>query len=308
MLIMLLVATPLTIIQSLTRQETKQHASGEPVILTASSIKSSYNIDEEFNTDIALQNPGQKDISAVDFTITYDSDILRLIEFNTEGAYFSPIAKDTQTSGNIHFVGVQMSTLNKTFPKAPVLLRIGSITFKVIKKTTDNIEISFKNSMITASEQPDAIVHAITPQTLSINADFKNPWETPTKPPASSSSPSESSFQGCWIYGYSDSSCEKQIAGYPTGCIENNLSEIGICRPSSDPANYSSEKVGYCSGCSKSSSEAQPQTPVITSPPTATPTPLPPTATPTPSYDQACFERCMDDGNLTSKVCQDNCR
>ncbi len=254
MLVMLLVVVPLTIIQSLTQQETRQRAGGgNPLILTASSTKSSYNIDEEFNTNIALENPDRKDVSAVDFTVTYDSDTLSLIEFDTEGAYFFPIVKDTQTLGSTHLVGIQMSTLNDTFLKAPALLRIGSITFKVIKKTTGNIEISFKDSMITASQQPDEIKPNTTPQILSINADFKNPWETPAPTPTTRPSSPAGSCSATNISKESRPSCNITNFEASPGCKIIGFGSLDDC-------------AGNQSGLCYSTGDSEPSNCAIASP------------------------------------------
>lgn len=159
MLIMLFIAVPLTIIQSLQQQETRQRAGLEAAVtLKAWSNSSSYFTGETFDVYVDLENPNQKDISAVDVNLSYDKDALELVNFNTASSQFSVIAPENlqQATTPIHFVGIRTDTDTTTSGISPIF-HIGVLTFKAKQETTgaQNSLISFSDLKITASESED---------------------------------------------------------------------------------------------------------------------------------------------------------
>lgn len=194
MLVMLVVVVPLTIIQSLNQQITKQRASNDYVVLEASSGSSSYDVGSSFDTNISLANtsPDKKDISAIDITINYDENVLKLVKSDTESNYdFDTVLKDIQTPGQIHFIGIRTDTS----PEVLSLFRIGALTFEAINPS-NGTSVSFSNVIINASEHtgslsftPQSQSYVITKASSSIPTSVSVPTSIPTLVPTSTPIP-----------------------------------------------------------------------------------------------------------------------
>lgn len=186
MLIMLLAVVPLTIVQSLQKQETKQRASEDNVVLQVYSDKNfPHMVGQTFSASVNLINStyGPKDISSVDITVSYDPAVLELINFDTENNYdFLTIVND-QIPGSIHFVGVRTST---PLSMPPTLLRIGALVFKAIQ-TSSSTAVSFTTAAINASGYTEGISFNQEPQSYVISL----PLPAPTSAPAGGSSGSD---------------------------------------------------------------------------------------------------------------------
>lgn len=157
MFTILLIALPLVLFQVRKQQNLKQRAEGLNTVSLELYPANSTVVGKgyEFHKDIYLRNSGNKNISAVDVTITYDSDALDLISFYSTNKIFTTIVKDTDTPGKIHFVGVntgQSPIIDSRFSLGTFTLRprvqmgSGTINFSNITITsvgeTEPLEIN----------------------------------------------------------------------------------------------------------------------------------------------------------------------
>ena len=109
-----LIALPLIVFQTQKEQDIRQKAAGGTEALHVEFYPSALSIkkEESFVTSISLANPTNKDISAIDATITYDENVLELNFFEpiTEVSGFTTIVNDTSIPGKIRYVGVNTKT------------------------------------------------------------------------------------------------------------------------------------------------------------------------------------------------------
>ncbi len=108
-LIIVLIAVPLTIFQSLSQQNTKQRASndsmGFSIMLVPASVTK--NIGEDMEVEVHLLNSQQKEISAVDVLYNgYNSNMFESVVFQPSAAF----AQDIDSGG--HFVGLISPTVH----------------------------------------------------------------------------------------------------------------------------------------------------------------------------------------------------
>jgi len=153
--ILFLVALSLTLIQVQKQQNLKQRAEGiESLHLEFSPLALSTKKEESFNTSISLQNPMQKDISAIDAVITYNSDVLELNSFepNVESSGFTTIVNDTSIPGKIHYVGVNS---NPTSHNTSGFF-FGRLSFK--GKGQGIGTVGFSNILVTAQGETEPLV------------------------------------------------------------------------------------------------------------------------------------------------------
>lgn len=164
MLIMLLAVVPLTIVQSLQQQETRQRAAPKDFVrLKAHSSSTSYFIDDTFNVYVDLENPNKKDISAVDVIIKYNDNgnFLELSDFDIASSDFT-VVQESKDIKSVRFVGIRMDTdsTSEVLPGVqrgiPPILRIGTLKFKASKET-NGTQITFENPTVTASESEESL-------------------------------------------------------------------------------------------------------------------------------------------------------
>lgn len=189
MLVMLIIVVPLTIVQSLNNQTTKQRASEDNVVLQIYSDKNfPHIVGNTFSASVNLINStyNPKDIFSVDIAITYDPAVLELVNFDTENNYDFLTVINDQTPGSIRFVGVRTST---PLSMPPTLLRIGALAFKA-KETSSSTAVSFTNATINASGYTEGISFTQEPQSYVISLP-QVPSPTPTSVPAGGSSGSD---------------------------------------------------------------------------------------------------------------------
>lgn len=291
MLVMLLVAIPLTIIQSLNQQITKQRASNDYVILKAFSNNSSYDTGSRFEANIDLVNtfPDKKDISAIDITINYDKDVLKLVEFDTEGNYdFKTITKNTQTPGEIRFIGIRTDTLSEALS----LFHVGTLAFEA-SNPSSGTSLSFPDVAINASEHAERIPFLPELQTYSItktSSSVSAPTAIPQLPAGDGGKTGQT--------GKTDQKCaEFDSQGFatcktpPSGnmyCWLPSCSKERHCVYQLNPLLKDDEK---CSSLWISPNTNTPASAVI---PTATTIPtLTPTPTPADSSSEADYNACV---------------
>lgn len=180
--ILFVIAVPLTIIQVQKQQSLKQRAGGGP--LRAEPAQDSKVVGDSFSVQLYLLNYDRKDISAVDVTLTYDSNIMELSDFKSS-QIFTTIPNDTAAPGTVRYTGVN-PTKN---PISDTEIALGILTFKGSSPGTGNL--NFVNLQVTASGESGflpitaslakigsyniSVVSAGTPQT---------PTYTPTSVPA----------------------------------------------------------------------------------------------------------------------------
>lgn len=301
---MLLAVVPLTIVQSLQQQETRQRAE-QPLILTASSDKSSYDIRDEVNVNIDLENPNQKDISAIDTIITYDKNLLEFVSLGAgDFVVITPENSQIQNNpGSIHLVGIRMET--RVSPQ----LRVTTLKLRALEKTGE-ANISFSNATITASGQSGLISPEMEPKTISITKDefkecvygrirngdaeniAKNICENiqnangnnngQSSVPPQSTAQTVKTDQRCADFDPQGFATCKTPPNGNMSCWLPFCSADKYCAYTLNPLTQNDSK---CSSLWASSNTTAPASAAI---PTATPTPTPaPTAapTPTPSYD-----------------------
>ncbi len=146
-----LIVIPLTIIQALTQQNLKQKASGNGLILGAYPNTGVYNMNDSVSVNISLTNEN-KDISGIDFVISYDPNFLRFDNFIVTNPGFTTVINpnSAKTLGRIHYAAVNTST--KSF-KDTSQLDIGTVSFTSIKTTGNDgvTRLFFEAPTITAA-------------------------------------------------------------------------------------------------------------------------------------------------------------
>jgi len=124
-------------------QPVSSDTSAPTIKVSFTPLTSSVKIGEKLDVDIIV-DAGQQNISAVDITISYGSNLLGMAAFSPSPA-FTPITLDTDTPGTIHYVGVN--------PTANVItgasVNIGKLSFSA--KKTGTAAVKFINIHINAS-------------------------------------------------------------------------------------------------------------------------------------------------------------
>ncbi len=136
-LIIVLIAVPLTIFQSLSQQQTKQRASsdsmGFSIMLVPTSVTK--NIGEDIDIDIHLLNSQQKEVSAVDVIYSgYNSDMFESVVFQSSGEF----TQDFSDNGNSHYVGLSYPTSHVNGAD----INLGTLKF-VKSKETGYVNLNF---------------------------------------------------------------------------------------------------------------------------------------------------------------------
>lgn len=149
-LIVLLIAVPLTIIQSLKQQQTKQRASsdsyGFSIMLTPSSLTK--NIGEDIDVGIHLLNSQQKEVSAVDINYgDYYSNMFESVVFQNSGAFYEII------NSNGRYVGI----ITPETQRNNADIDLGTLKF-IKTKEIGTVNLSLYNIRINVSGIRDAIV------------------------------------------------------------------------------------------------------------------------------------------------------
>lgn len=195
-IIIFFVALPLTLIQVQKQQQLRQRASGvDAVHLVLGSPSNAIRKDEEFTIPLSLFDPQGRDISGIDLTLDYNSNILELIAFN-RNTFFSEIFNDKSIPGKIHFVG-----FNPTLDNNSGSIEIGKLTFKAITQGTGTVDLS--NIIVTAANDPKplevnienprlgsyvVVVPSVIPSPIPTSTSFPSPKPTisiPTSIPIS---------------------------------------------------------------------------------------------------------------------------
>lgn len=178
---LILLTIPLTIIQVQTQQSLKQQAAAsEMTIGFGNQSNYSVEINKVVNVGVTINNPDNRDISAVDLTLTYDSSKLTLNEFLPEGT-FEPIINDNQP-GTLHYVGANPK--DDTTRTALITVLVGTLHFlaKDIPTTpVPSSNIGFTSStQITVADQASSIFPSRLTATVTVVAAGTGPTATPT--------------------------------------------------------------------------------------------------------------------------------
>lgn len=172
-----LLVIPLTIFQALTQQNLRQKASGNDLILGAYPSTGAYAVNDSVSVNISLTNKN-KDISGIDFVISYDPNILRFDNFIVTNPGFTTVIdpNSSKTIGKIHYAGVNIGTASlKNTPQ----FDIGTVIFRAIQTTgNDSVtRLSFESPIITAANYISGL-----PVTQSV-------WQYTAKSPSQVSAP-----------------------------------------------------------------------------------------------------------------------
>lgn len=177
--LILAVAVFLTVNVAQQQQQIKQQAASEITIGFGNQLNYLVEIGTVVNVGIIINNPDNRDISSVDFTLTYDSDKLTLNDFLPEGTY-EPIINDNQP-GTLHYVGENTSTDTTRTSSTAVL--VGTLHFlgKNVPSTPQSSTIEFTPdiSQITVSDKTNSIPLSRQSATVTVIAVGTSPTATP---------------------------------------------------------------------------------------------------------------------------------
>lgn len=245
-----------TIGQLQRQQEIRSRAAGQAVSVILDPLTKSINVGGNLAVQVNI-NGADNNISAVDISFTYDSNLLQLLSYSPS-SLFTTIINDSNTLGTIHYVGVN-PTSN---PITGSSINIGALVFK--GKATGTAKVGFSNIHINASGVPGALpvnTENTKEGTYTIN-DSPHVTSTPSPTPATGSCNSD--------------------------CINKFGYTAGTCIPFADGNACISGGGGIINAdCGSGSCCCTKATPTPTAKPTATkaPTPTPttkPVATSTP--------------------------
>lgn len=183
-LFLMVLVIPLTILQVQTQQELRQRAES-PEFTIGFFNQSNYRVEigNVVNVSISIKNSNKKDISAVDFTLTYDKSKLALNDFQPEGT-FEKIIDDYSQPGIFRYVGVNPND-NTTRTSSEV---VGVGTLHLRGKNTGDSLIQFEPAtQIAVSIQADPVfpsretasVRIFTPETVPTVTQTPIPTATP---------------------------------------------------------------------------------------------------------------------------------
>ncbi|HVZ11891.1 MAG TPA: cohesin domain-containing protein [Patescibacteria group bacterium] len=181
-ILVLAVIIPLTVSQINKLQESRSHASGEPVAIILTPTTKTLNAGDELDVDVKISG-GQNNMSAVDITFDYSSTTLA-IPSNIPNSFvpastFTTISNSMSSStGKIHYVGVNVGT-------NPITGTVSLGTFKFIAQGSGTATIGFSNIHVNASGVTGAVpvdtTNTVTGSyTVVGNAGGTTPTTTPT--------------------------------------------------------------------------------------------------------------------------------
>lgn len=150
-----LIVLPLILLQAQQQQNLKQRAEGiEKLHFELTPSAKALNKGEAFITSIRLNNPTQKDISAIDVIIAYDNEALELISFIpiVESSGLTTVVSDISVLGKIHYVGVNSNPRSRNTSG----FFAGKLSFKG-KQGVGSVNISDVIITATGETQPLAI-------------------------------------------------------------------------------------------------------------------------------------------------------
>lgn len=156
-LFLLVAAIPLTIFQLKKIQDTRSRASGGQVAVLLTPLTKTVRTGDNLDVQVTL-NGGDNDISAVDITFTYDSELLepasqsgQVNPFAPITGGFLPITNTLTTPGTVHFVGVNPTSNPITGANIP----LG--TFHFTAKAEGDATIGFSNIHINGAGVASAL-------------------------------------------------------------------------------------------------------------------------------------------------------
>ncbi|OGH18314.1 MAG: hypothetical protein A2770_02800 [Candidatus Levybacteria bacterium RIFCSPHIGHO2_01_FULL_38_12] len=193
--LLIAIAIPLTVFIAQKQQDIRQRASASDVSFSLPG-NNSVPLNQTISVGITL-SAGGNNIQSIDFTMTFDKDILEYIDFQPT-ATFSEVKKTTVSnanqSGTFNYIGASLGTS----PNTGSNIFIGSIIFR--GKSLGSATVAFQTATVTAiSASNQAITlqtnnnsggtYTVTPDTPSITpipSTTGNPSPTETSPTTTS--------------------------------------------------------------------------------------------------------------------------
>lgn len=277
--VLVVIALPLTILQLGKQQERRSGAAGPTVTVTLSPASQSYPVNASIPVTINI-NSGASGITAFDTTVTYDAAVLQLSNFTPSSSYNLQLVNGPPNN-TIGSIRIAFGSNSQTAPSGNVVL--GTLNFTA--KAAGVGKVSFGNLQIA------------DPSSVALTPSFTTPAGTYTITAATSACATNNNAGGC---GGGQICCKDGTCAVPGACADKTCPQgfSALCNTccatgttcTSGQNGYQCIKTGDCvmgSTCFAPSSCINnvcvaPTTPPPPPQPTATTAPSP-TTTPAPT-------------------------
>ncbi len=250
--LILLLSIPLTIYLVRQQQEIRSRATGQEVSFQLSPQTANAIVNDTLPVAISLANSAGYNITGVDFTLTFDSDILEALSFQPNTTLNTVIINNPPNNNNGTFRFVVVDTSANQNTQNP--LSLGTITFKA--KQVGTATVGFQNNQVTALGNDNLL--PVGTNTVGSYTVALAPTATPTPLPTATPSPTP----------------------IPTATPTLTPTPRPTNTPTPTPTSTPSPTPTPLPTATPTPTPLPTNTP--TPLPTATPTPVPPTATPVP--------------------------